>query len=255
MGSSSVLWRCVRQRAGPLVKECRALRPRFSPADSAADRRAKAQLRPDTRTAVNRRLMDRFELWLALLGWDGTHYILTYDDEHLPPDFGALRRSWRAFLGRVSRWRGGTDLPYAYRIEGLHGDKRYHIHFACRYGDLSPTEVRALWRNGEVDDEPVLRTRPVRDPESGEWYKVSDGGFRRLAEYFCKERVDGCAVPLNKHPWGCSKPLRALLPPPEKWDADSGAIDIPADVLWARRGSTENDFGAYYFGSWIESTH
>lgn len=220
------------------------------------DRQAKAQLRTDNRTAVNRRLMDRFELWLALLGWGGTHYTLTYDDEHHPPDYATVRRDQKAFLARVARWRKRPDLPYLYRIEGLHGDKRYHLHFCCSYNDLSPAEVRRLWRKGLVDDEPVLLTRPVRDPETGAWYKVSDGGFRRLAEYFCKERVDGKAVPIGKHPWGCSKSLRAQLPLPEKWEDGSGVIEIPSNVLWARRGGTENDFGAYYYGSWIDAdTH
>ena len=32
-------WICVRQRAGPLVKECRALRPRLLLTDSPEDRR------------------------------------------------------------------------------------------------------------------------------------------------------------------------------------------------------------------------
>ena len=105
-----------------------------------------------------------------------------------------------------------------------------------------------------VDDEPVLRTRTYQDPMTGEWVKVSDGGYRRLAEYLNKERTDGIIIPIGRHPWSCSRSLNAKVPAPEIWMDSSGAIEIPEDVLWARRGSTENDFGAYYFASWIEGS-
>ena len=39
-----VIWHCVRQRAGPFVKECRALRPRLLRTDSIEDRRDKQQI-------------------------------------------------------------------------------------------------------------------------------------------------------------------------------------------------------------------
>lgn len=48
---------CVRQRAGPLVKECRALRPRLSRDDSPYERAEKNKiLRPprDSRSAAGR---------------------------------------------------------------------------------------------------------------------------------------------------------------------------------------------------------
>lgn len=247
-----LLYHCCRIRAGPLVKECRALRPRFRPGETALDHRAKAEIKRYQRCAVNRKQVDRLEIRLALLGPTGTHYILTYDDAHIPGDFGGVRRSFRAFLPRVIRWRNGEPLDYAYAIEGLHGDHRYHIHFACPYEDLSPEEIAKLWRQGTVDDEPVLKTHPVKDIKTGEWVTVCDGGYRRLAEYFNKEPTDGFWIPLGRHPWGCSRSLNAKVEPPERWMDSTGVIEIPAGVLWSRRGGTENDFGAYNYASWIE---
>lgn len=246
------VWHCCRQRAGPLVKECRALRPRFSRDDTGLDHRAKAQLKEYQRCAVNRHQVDRLEIRLAVLGPTGSHYSLTYDSAHLPDNFYGVRRDLRALLGRIARWRDGEPLDYAYCIEGLHGDHRLHIHMATRYEDMSPTEIRKLWRGGDVEDEPVLRTETHQDPKTRQWYKVSDGGFRRLAEYFNKERTDGVVIPIGRHPWGCSRSLNAKVPKPEVWMDTTGAIEIPSDVLWARRGGLENDFGAYYYGSWIE---
>ena len=43
------------------------------------------------------------------------------------------------------------------------------------------------------------------------------------------------------------------MPPPERWRDESGVIEIPDDVMWARRGQRENDFGAYYYGSYIKA--
>ncbi len=255
MGESGV-WHCCRQRAGPLVKECRALRPRFASGESQLDHRAKAEIKRYQRTAVNRRQVDRLEIRLALLGPMGTHYTLTYDNLYLPKDFADVRRSLRAFFGRVYRWRGEKALlDYIYAIEGLHGDHRYHVHFCCDYNDLSPAEIRHLWRQGTVDDEPALLTHQYQDPDTGQRVSVSDGGFRRLAEYLNKERTDGIWIPIGRHPWSCSRSLNAKVSPPEKWMDTTPAIDIPSDVIWARRGGIQNDFGAYYYGSWIEGTH
>lgn len=246
------VWSCSRQRAGPLVKECRALRPRYRPSDTAQDRRAKTELKKYQRCAVNRKQVDRLEIRLALLGPRGTHYTMTYDNEHLPEDFAGARRSLRAFTARVSRARGGAPWPSCYAIEGLHGDHRIHIHYCAPYEILSPAEVAYYWRNGDVDDEPILRTRRYQDPQTGAWVEVSDGGYRRLAEYLNKERPDGFFIPIGRHPWGCSRCLNAMVTPPEVWMDTSNRIEIPSDAIWARRSGMENDFGAYYFGSWIE---
>ena len=96
--------------------------------------------------------------------------------------------------------------------------------------------MRHLWTAGDVDDEPVL---------------MREGGYRRLAKYFNKERPDGFVIPLGKHPWSCSRGLKAQLPEPERWRDDSGLIEVPDNVIWCRKGAHENDFGAYYYASYI----
>lgn len=229
-------WICVRQRAGPLVKECRALRPRLMADDDRDVRRQKNEIVRSPHTAVCRTQADRLELRLALMGYEGTHYTLTFDDPHLPENFAGVRAAWRAFMARARRWRGGDPFDWICCIEGKHGDHRYHIHTVLRYGDFAPPEVQHLWKCGWVDDEPVL---------------LKTGGFRRLATYFCKESSDGIAIPVGRHPWSCSRSLNRQLPPPERWVDASGGVEIPDDIIWSTRGEMRNDFGAYQYGSYI----
>lgn len=228
-------WYCTRQRAGPLIKECRALRPRLG-ADTWSDQADKNKVLKLQHSAVCRTQVDRLELRLALFGRLGIHYTLTYDDLHLPVNFAEVRKTLRAFMARAQRWNDGDCFDWIYCIEGLHGDHRYHTHMILREQDFPPAVVRHLWRSGEVDDEPVLRR---------------EGGYRRLAEYLNKERTDGFVIPIGRHPWSCSRSLSRQMPEPERWMDTSGYIEIPDNVLWARRGGVQNDFGAYYYGSYI----
>ena len=230
------LWYCTRQRAGPLVKECRALRPRLGPQDTREDIRQKRDIQRYAKSAVCHSQADRLELRLALFGFEGSHYTLTYDDAHLPPDFAGVRKDLRNFRDRCSRWRHKSPYDWIAAIEGRHGDKRLHIHLILRDSQFSPAEVRHLWKGGNVDDEPVLR---------------KEGGYRRLAEYFNKERADGYIIPLGRHPWSCCRELSARIPPPEKWVDVSGVIDVPDEVIWTRKGQAQNDFGSYYYRSYI----
>ena len=50
--SDAAIWYCTRQRAGPLVKECRALRPRLSQEDTREDHRAKQEILRYSHSAV-----------------------------------------------------------------------------------------------------------------------------------------------------------------------------------------------------------
>lgn len=237
MGDMLPVWHCVRQRAGPFVKECRALRPRLLRTDSMEDRRDKQQIIRSPHSAVCRTQTDRLELRLALFGYRGSHYTLTFDDSSLPSTFCDVRKTLRAFQARAKRWKSGVPYDWIYAIEGLHGDHRYHIHMILSDDDFAPAEVRHLWKYGLVDDEPVL---------------LKDGGYRRLARYLTKERSDGVIIPVGRHPWSCSRSLSACLPLPERWMDESGVIEIPDNVLWARRGDCCNSFGAYYYAEYIE---
>lgn len=229
-------WYCVRQRAGPLVKECRALRPRLSQDDTYEDQETKSQIKKMQHSAVCRTQVDRLELRLALFGFTGIHYTMTYDSMHLPRDFSGVRKTLRAYMSRARRYNSNLPYDWIYCIEGLHGDHRYHIHTVLRGDEFPPDVVRSLWTCGDVYDEPVL---------------MRDGGYRRLAKYFNKEKSDGVWIPIGRHPWSCSRSLSHKLPPPERWKDSNGYIEIPDNVIWARKENCENDFGAYYYGSYI----
>lgn len=238
----SATWYCCRQRAGPLIKECRALRPRFSAEDTPEAHTDKERLKKYQRCAVNRKPCDRLELMLGLMGYKSSMHTLTFDAEHLPQNFAGVRLAEQAFFRRTQRWRESLDKPgpidYIYAIEGLHGARRYHIHLITRDDELLPAEVNYLWHAGIVDNEPVL---------------MATGGFRRLARYLNKERTDGHVIPIGRHPWSCSRTLTRRLPPAERWRDESGVIEIPDNVIWSRRESYTNDFGAFYYASWIEA--
>ena len=182
-------WLCVRQRAGPLIKECRAIRPRLSRTDDRDVRRDKTAILNEVvkspHSAVCRSQADRLELRLALFGYAGSHYTLTFDSLHLPLSFRGVQLAKRAFMIRARRFRDGEPFDWIACIEGLHGDHRYHIHTVFRDSDLPPAVVRFLWKAGETWDEPVL---------------MAEGGYRRLAEYFNKERTDGVWIPIGRHP-------------------------------------------------------
>ena len=190
------VWYCVRQRAGPLVKESRSIRPRLSAGDSPWEQAEKNKiLRPPRDSAVCRTRVDRLELRLALFGYEGSVYTLTFDREHEPERFQDVRRAWRSFLYRLKKWRG-RGFDYVYLIEGRHGDHRYHIHLVLRDSDFSPAEIRHLWRFGSnVDDQPLLRN--LQD------------SYRRTAKYFNKEATDGIVIPIGGRTWVCSRSLVA----------------------------------------------
>lgn len=243
-------WYCCRQRAGPLVKEFRRTGVRFSPDDTAEDRRLKTQAKKLQRCVLNREAADRLELRLALFWWTGTHYTLTYDDEHLPRNFADVRKTIRAFLMLAGRWRASRGieepLDYIYAIEGLHGERRYHVHFICDYYDISPAEMRpgdggwrGLWRNGIVFDTPVIK---------------DTSGYRDLAEYLNKERPDGYIIPIGRHPWSCSRSLSAKVPQPERWTERSGAIEVPDSAVFVRRfdpARARDDFGGLNWARYL----
>lgn len=182
---------------------------------------------------------------MALFGYEGTHYECSFDDEYLPTRFQGVRNRLTAFFKRCKRWRKGLGKPeafdYVYAIEYGSQFCRYHVHLVLRDSEFSPSEVRWLWRYGRVDDFPVLKPA---------------GGYRRLAEYFNKERSDGFFLPVGRHPWSVSRALRAKLPPLQQWKDESGTIGVPRKALWrsspAGPECHSNEWGAYYYYSYIK---
>lgn len=232
-------WYCTRQRAGPLVKECRALRPRLSADDSAYEHSEKMKiLQPPRDSSVCRNRVDRLELRLALFGYEGCCYTLTFDDAHLPSSFREARASLRAFNARLQRWHQKQPFDRVNLIEGKHGDHRYHLHMVLRYSDFSPEEIRYLWRQGNMSEAPLLR--------------MPHDSFRRMAKYYNKESSDGIVIPVGSRPWTCSRSLTKQLGPPKQWLSSSGTIRIPSNVFACGRNRVENEFGVYNYAWYID---
>jgi len=231
-------WTCVRQRAGPLVKEVRYRRPALSRADLPSVRREKNKIVRAIRDSCFRRTpADRLELMLALMGWKATTYVLTFSDQTLPETFAGVRAFWSRFAKALRRIHGGA-FDYVYVIEGLHGGKRWHIHAVLRDADFSRADVERWWGGGLVlDPEPLLQ-----GPEDS---------FRRTAEYFTKERRDGVKIPAGKRTWVAAPSLYRQLPAPVKRRVRSGVIRVPRGIGWSARGNAENAFGAFAYREWI----
>lgn len=227
---------CTRQRAGPLTKECRSLRPRLSANDDAWTRSEKNKILKSPHSAVCRSSVDRLELRLALFGYHGVMHTLTFAPDNLPQNFADTRRALRAFFARARRAHGGKPFDYVYIIEGLHGDHRYHVHLVLDDREFTRADVEKLWRLGISHAAPVL---------------TDSGGFRRLARYLNKERANGGKIPVGRHPWSASRTLSAKLPPVERWKDESPVIPVPPRVRWQTAAVVENDFGAHYYKSWI----
>lgn len=236
--SDKAVWTCVRQRAGPLVKECRSVRPRLSPDDTPYDRTEKNRiLRPPGDSSVCRSRVDRLELRLALFGREGMAYTLTFDEEHVPEKFTEVRACWKHFLYELHKLQSHFD--YAYLIEGRHGDHRYHIHMILRETDFDPVQIRAVWPYGKVQDvEPLL--------------KHPKDTYRRTARYWNKEQTDGVVIPMSRRQWVVSSSLSRQLPPTEYFRSDCGWIPIPQGSAISGTYSTSNEFGQYRYAWYIK---
>lgn len=160
---------------------------------------------------------DKLELYLALFGYTGAHYVLTFDDAHLPPDFAGVKRCLAAFLKRVRRF-DPSIRRYVYAVEAGHTHGRWHIHFVADDLDLPFAVVEYLWYYGFVN--PGYVEFPVLTRE---------GGYRRLAEYFCKD--SNPMIPLGKHTWGVARGMRQLIPP-RVVRVQSRAPAIPRETFW-----------------------
>lgn len=228
---------CVcRQRAGPLVKTYTTDRLRF--VRIAGERQA----RPAEMPAMWSKSEDKLELYLALFGYTGTHYILTFDDEHLPDSFDAVKRCLKAFLRSVRR-KWPVLTRYVYAVECGHSGGRWHIHFIADERELPFVAIQVLWHYGWVNpgyvDHPVL-------------HKAD--GYRALARYICKDGNAGF-VPLGKHKWGVARGMRAMIPPPE-YTTQHRRPPIPRNAFWVHTKTVEAEVdgkscGKIYKASWI----
>lgn len=206
----------VRQQAGPFVKAYATDRRSFVKWNRG---RSPGEARRRCGPAMCRTSLDKLEIRLALFGYDGVFYTLTFAPEHTPKDYKETKARWEAFLKKLKRWRKSLrakeapdlskEFDYVYRIERLHGN--WHLHCFLRYSDFPSVVVRWLWDWGEAEEEPWTYKR-VHD----------EGGYRGLAIYFTKEVPE-----VGRHPWGTNRGLTKLIPDPKISFSKSGQILTP----------------------------
>lgn len=205
----------VRQRAGYMVKAF--VTDNYSYLERYGRRAAAKRCRP----AFSRTSVDRLELRLALFGFDGIFYTLTFDKDNVPPDWAGVKKAWERFLKRLKRCRGSPVDYYVYRIEGLHGGHRWHLHVFLRQQDFSSAEVQQAWDGqGEIWAETWNRARVLATSD------VDFRGYRGLATYITKEVPE-----VGRHPWGCSRSLSKHIPPPTVTPSSTGAIRPPPGAV------------------------
>lgn len=231
-------WMMIRQRAGPLVKECRFRRPSILTTDDPYTKAEKNKITNVLRDSSFRRTpTDRLELMLALFGYTGRTYCLTFADEFLPENFAGVRAAWKNFLRNLKRHHGG-GFDYVYVIEGRHGDHRYHIHLVLRDEDFDPECIRRYWPGGmAIGQKPLLKNK----------YDT----YRRTARYFTKERTDGVVLPIGARTWVASRSLYQKLQAPEKRRVSSGRTKLPNECILLSNPKIKNMYGEYEFISYM----
>ena len=190
---------------------------------------------------LQRDSIDKLEIRLAMFGVYGTFYTLTFNNENLPENLDGVEKAWNAYLTRLKRHRAAhgqrTDFFYVYRIEGKHGDKRWHVHVFLDWRDIPPYIVRALWDYGTS--------------YAVKWNKkriLSAKGYRGLAIYFTKEKPE-----VGKHRWGCARSLSRAVPPVEFSFQSAPNIRIPPGAIPLRADKCKvSSWGVYSFARWLE---
>ena len=159
---------------------------------------------------------------------------LTYDDEHLPPNYEAARKNAPAYFRKVREARRVRALPfgYVYVVEGMHGDHRIHHHFVIQRADGDEMLLRCFWQKGSVD------TRTIED----------FGGYRKVARYLTKEPRKTGKLRVGQRMWtpskGLIKPERldVELPPGAHYSPPDKAIPFEGEKFPER---IDNSFGSY----------
>ena len=129
----------VTQRAGPLTKTYTT--DRISRVEWAARQQCRGS--PSSDPMIWGKSEQKLELYLALFGFSGAHYVLTFRDADLPRDFDGAKRRLVAFVRRVRR-RYPEVRRYVYGVEAGHEHDRWHLHFVADEQELPLEAVTEL---------------------------------------------------------------------------------------------------------------
>lgn len=230
------LWTRQWAQQGNLVKEKRFYLLRRPPPEDGEGERDRTFLARQTRFYRDQK--DQLEMRLACFGLDGEHWRLSFNDLTLPENYYGVVAAFDRFIRRCKydREKRGLDrnFPYVKRIEGLHGDKRYHIHFVCSGKDFDRDRLARLWGCGDVEFRELL---------------LDFRGYARMRDYLLKERLDGLRFPLDKEPLSWSRSVR--LPEVHTERVASGRIYVPRNAVTVSTASCGNEWGAFQYASYM----
>lgn len=242
--------------AGPFLRIVRY------PAASGRRRAGRTQGVCDETTDWRQNLNDRHS-WEALSTWLHAYYhldsqfvTLTYNDDHLPPNYEAAKRLLTAVLRRFrGRCReAGCPHSYIYVLEGMHGDRRMHHHVVLPRGPQAAMLMQ-LWTYGTSQAESIRdfasHSAPGEPALSLSEYIRSDGPlvgpakyehacFCKLAKYMTKEpRKTGRVRPGGR----AYTPSRDHLRPRKVVVEAEGSLVVPPGYVVISEGYADSSFG------------
>lgn len=118
--------------------------------DGPKDKAKKAEWRKEANKKLSLRLCrEKLEQRITCnFGPGDWHITLTMGDWCYSADFRRLRSYWRLFIRNLSADRAKRGLPkpvYIYVMEGIHGDKRLHMHVLLKAEEGDVEAVTRLW--------------------------------------------------------------------------------------------------------------
>lgn len=175
-----------------------AIYPRRSRYDSYAQRQGKNRLTSSAQKRVN---LNNQRKKLAMLidcnlPPDSIHYILTYDDSHLPGSWTQASRKAAALMRKVRESRKGQQTIYFINIEGKHYSEdfpdqshRWHHHlYMPPY--FSGKELQGIWGCGHVYATPMDMDGVIHTPVSRASYLIKEAGeFPGKRAWHCSRKL------------------------------------------------------------------
>ncbi len=213
-------------------------------------------------TTQMRKLIATLEVNFSL---DDLFITLTYDDNHLPPNFDAAAKCLQGFIKkyRTVRKREGFASPYIYITEGYHGDHRMHHHIVTTSSGNTAKLIKELWTFGYSYYETIrsfAHNSADRYPTISLANCIAECGmdrmmgaalfnclcYEKLARYLTKEpRKTGRNRPGDR---AYTPSLRLRKPEIKKYEIENTrVIDVPEGVIVLNRASRDGPFGAISF--------
>lgn len=165
---------------------------------------------------------------------DDWHVYFSLAPEYNTTDYKTLRNYWRRALQRLRAARKARGAPapvYIYVLEGLHGDRRYHVHAliqATEGNDIE--ELHSCWPYGLVEPTPI---------ENFEHKDHLSQYLTKEPEKFGRDRGDRNLFVASHN---CIKPtISSYLV------SDDADISLPPGAQILHSDRSENAFGVFQY--------